>query len=200
MTPGQQVTVDISTVSQDMASPTQTGTPPTITMNGNAFPPPKGGGPAFNSGVQVAVLDPSMDITSPSSIRSNQYIPVFEENGNWMSYYQWTWAAVVRQVLTSGNPEQQLILIATFGLDANMPPTSDALALFLQLGAGPQLQTWETTVDVGSQSGQWVAYPANYILVGNPGYGYGEATEAYGIAGQQSSVTTTAQVILTNAA
>lgn len=200
MTPGQQVTVAVSTQSQVMPKVLQSGTPPKITINGNAFPAPKRGGPYINSGLQLAVLDPTMDITSPASIRSNEYIPVFEQNGSWMGYYHYTWAAVVKQILTSGDPDQQLVILATFGFDANMPPTSDALAMMLQLGSGPQLQTWETTVDVGSQSGQWVAFPANYILIGNPGYGYGDGTEAYGYAGGQKPVTTTAQVTLRNAA
>jgi hypothetical protein len=200
MTPGEKVTVEIATISQDMAQPAQTGQAPKITMNGNAFPAPKGGGPYSNTGVQLAVLDPTMDITSPAAIRTNQFIAVQSQNGSWMSSYHWTWAGVVRQLLTSGDPDQQLVLLATFGFDANMPPDSAALQLLMELGAGPQLQTWETTVDVGSQSGQWVAFPANYILIGNPSYGYGQATEEYGKAGQQSSVTTTASVTLTNAA
>lgn len=200
MTPGQQVTVAVSTQSQVMPKVTQSGTPPKITMNGNPLPQPKGGGPSYNSGLQVVVIDPTMDITSPASIRTNQYIPVYQQDADWMSYYQYTWGAAVKQILTSGDPDQQLVILATFGFDANMPPTSEALAMMLALGSGPQLQTWETTVDVGSQSGQWVAFPANYILIGNPGYGYGEGTEAFQRAGQQTSVTTTAQVTLRNAA
>ena len=199
MTPGQQVTLEIVTTSQDMQTPPQSGTPPKITMNGNPVPDPKGGGPYYATGLRLLVLDPSMDITNPTSIRSNQYIGVSPQDGSWMTSYHWAWAGVVRQILTSGDPDQQLVIMATYGFDANMPPDSAALQILMGLGAGPQLQTWETTVDVGSQSGSWVGYPANYVLVGNSSYGYGQGTELFQRA-TGSSVETTVQATLTNAA
>jgi hypothetical protein len=199
MTPGQQVTVSISTYSQVYQTYPSSGQPPKITLNGNPFPQPRNQPPNFGTGAQLAVLDPTKDITSPAAIVSNQYLPVISQGGSWMTSYEWMWANAVRQLLTSGNPDAQIVILATFGLDANMPPTSDALAMFLPLGAGPLLQQWETSVDVGSQSGNWVGFPANYILIGNPGYGYGEGTEAYQAA-TQNSITTSAQATLTNAA
>jgi hypothetical protein len=198
MTPGEKVTVEITTTSQVMQTePSGPGNPPKITLNGNPFPPPK---PLYASGLQVAVLDPSKDITNPASIRSNQYWALPNQNGSWMNVYVYMWRNAMKQVLVSGDTGEQLIFLATYGMDANVPPPADALAFLLGLGAGPQLQHWETSVDVGSQSGSWVGFPANYILVGGPGYRYGEGTEAYQTSGQNKSVTTSLQVTLTNAA
>lgn len=200
MTPGEKVNVDITTFSQVYQQPSTTSNPPKITLNGNAFPQPGGRNPSFCSGVQVAVLDPTKDITSPASIRSNQYIALPNQNNTWGSVYQYMWRRAMNRVLVAGDINEQIIFLATFGLDANVPPTTEALGFLLGLGSGPQLQHWETSVDAGSQSGYWVAFPANYIVVGGPGYRYGEGTEAFQTAGQNNSVTTSVQVTLTNAA
>jgi hypothetical protein len=193
-----QVKVEITTSSQQMKTYVQgPGKVPTITMNGNPFPQPKGGTPNFPSGLQVVVIDPAMDITSPASIRSNQYLSLPANNNGWMSLYQYMWHRAVTQIYTSGNTSQQIIFVATFGLDVNAAPTTDALELFLELGAGPQLQNWLTHVDVGSQSSWWCAFPGNYILIGQPQYGYGEGYEVYQRA-QGDSVSTTLTATLTN--
>lgn len=190
------VAVSITTQSQVTAVWQQSGTPPKITFNGNPFPTPSR--PAnFTTGFQVVVLDPAGNLTDPSSIRSNEYVMLYNDNGNWSSTYGWMYANVVKQILTSGNPDQQIVIVASFGLDANMPPTTDALELFLKLGAGSQLQTWETSVDTGSQSGDWVGFPANYVLIGMPQYGYGEATEQFDNPGG-NPVVTTVQATLSN--
>jgi hypothetical protein len=192
-----QVAVSITTLSQVTPMWQASGTPPQITFNGNPFPQPAGGPPRFTTGYQVVVLDPAGNLTDPSSIRSNRYVMLYNDNGTWGTSYPWMYANVVKQVLTSGNPEQQIVIVASFGLDANMPPTADALGLFLKLGAGQQLQHWETSVDTGSQSGDWVGFPANYVLVGAPEYSYGEATEEFDYPGT-SPVKTTVQATLTN--
>ncbi len=81
-----QVAVEITTTSQSQKQWSPSGTPPKITMNGNPFPQPKGGNPSFSSGMQVVVIDPAMDITSPAAIRSNMYLMLPNVDGNWMSY------------------------------------------------------------------------------------------------------------------
>lgn len=192
-----EVAVSITTQSQQTAVWQQSGTPPQITFNGKAFPQPASGPPHFTTGFQVVVLDPAGNLTDPSSIRSNRYVMLYNQNGAWGASYPWMYANIVKQILTSGNPEQQIVIVASFGLDANMAPSADALREFLKLGAGPPVQKWETSVDVGSQSGQWVAFPANYVLVGEPQYGYGEATETFDHPGT-NQVKTTVQPTLTN--
>jgi hypothetical protein len=192
-----EVAVEITTTAQPQQTWQNTGTGPQITMNGNPFPQPPGGNPHFSSGVQVVVLDPAMDITSPAAIRSNQYQWLPDVDGSWMTYYQNMWDKVASQILTSGNTSQQIVFVATFGMDVNAAPTSEAIELFLGLGAGPQLQGWWTSVDVGSQSGQWVGFPGNYILIGQPMHGYGEGDEAYQTGGSQP-VKTSVTATLTN--
>jgi hypothetical protein len=191
-----QVAVEITTTSQSQKAWQPSGTGPKITMNGNPFPQPRGTNPGFSSGMQVAVLDPTMDITSPAAIRSNVYLMLPDVNGSWMSYYQGMWNRLASQIYVSGNTLQQIVFVATFGFDVNAAPSAEALELLIELGAGPQLQHWYTSVDVGSQSGQWVAFPGNYILIGQPQYGYGEGYEVYQVGGDP--VTTSLSATLTN--
>lgn len=188
-------TFGISAYSQVMPTYQSPSKVPTITVNGNPFPQPPNP-PSNGSGFQVVVLDATMDLTSPSAIRTNQYAYLYDDNGSWMSVYPYMYANIVRQILSAGNPQTQIVIVASWGLDANLPPTNDALELFLDLGAGKDLQTWETTVDVGSQSGQWTGYPAAYILVGNPAYSWGEGAEDYERATSGDSVTAAVEVTL----
>jgi hypothetical protein len=53
----------------------------------------------------------------------------------------------------------------------------------LSAGAGPQLQGWERSVDVGSESSGWTSFPASYILIGGSGYTYGEGHEVFVTSG-----------------
>jgi hypothetical protein len=191
-----QVTVEISTSSQSMSWPNiPRATFPKITLNGQPLPQPQQQ-PAIPSGFQVVVFNAAMDPTDPASVLSNQYLALYAPDGLWGSTYQYLYAGVVRQILTSGNIEQQTVLVVSYGLDVNMPPTSDALSLFLNLGAGPQLQHWETSVDVGSEGG-YVGNPGNYVLVGESQVGYGQGTEQYDNPGT-SPVNTTVTATIGN--
>jgi hypothetical protein len=142
------------------------------------------------------VFDAAGDPTNPASILSNEYLSLYAPDGQWGDTYQYLYAGIVRQILTSGNIEQQTVLVVSYGLDANMPPTTDALALLLGLGAGPQLQHWETSVDVGSEGG-YVGNPGNYVLVGGSQDGYGEGTEQFDNPGT-SPVNTTVTATIGN--
>lgn len=188
-----QATFAINAFSQTMpawSSPTKV---PQITVNGNPFPQPPNA-PTQGSGFQVVILDATAsDFTNPAAVRSNTWTQLQNDSGSWMSTYSWMYASIHRQVLTAGDPDTQIVLLASYGIDANMPPTTDALELLLSLGAGADLQKWETSVDVGSQSGQWVAYPAAYAFAGNPAYGYGEGTEQCSYFQQGDTVTASIQ-------
>ncbi len=191
-----KVAVEITTTSQALGKWQPSGTGPKITMNGSPFPQPKGGNPNFPSGLQVVVIDPAMDITSPASIRTNQYTQLPNVNGSWMSYYQGMWNRLVSTIYTAGNISQQIVFVSTFGMDVNAAPNAEALELLLELGAGPQLQGWWLHVDVGSQGGGWVGQPGNYILIGQPQYSYAEGYEVF--AKGSSPITSTLQATLTN--
>lgn len=200
--PIQKVEVAITTSSQVMQfNSLPTAQPPKITMNGQ----PVGQisyTPNMPTGWQVLILDPTKDITSPAAVLSNVFLLLFPAEGSnfWMSTYQYMYSGMLRQQLISGNYEQQIMIAASFGLDANTPPTNDGMNLLLDYGAGPQLQKWETTVDVGSQVGNdnsWTSFPVNYIFVGSSSLSYGQGAEIYETT-TGSSVQSTLTTTLTN--
>jgi hypothetical protein len=194
MTVPPQAAIQLVTMSQGMPAWAPTGKAPIITMNGNAFADL--GAPGSPSGFQVVVIDSAGDLTDPANILLNTYIYCQQDNGQWGSLYQSMYSQMISAVLTAGNYEQQLLLIASFGLDADMTPTNDALEFLLDRGAGPGLQKWELTTDAGSMSTGWVGMPACYLLVGNSGYAYGQGAEAYAYnngASLEASVSVTLQ-------
>jgi hypothetical protein len=175
-----QVEIAISTSSapiqnwQDMPTPQ----PPSITLNGQPLPAPANGPPYTPNGCQVVVLASSDDITQPSSIISNDYQIVGDQQGSWGESYRWMWDDVATQIMSSGDVEQQIVIIATFGLDVLMTPTAASFELFLGRGAGTLLQQWGLLPYI-SEGGYYIQYPANYALIGNSGYGYDEGYEAF---------------------
>jgi hypothetical protein len=199
----RKVEVAITTTSQVMEFRNlPAAQPPQITMDGKpvAQIPQKPSGP---TGWQVLILDPTKDITSPAAILANRYILLFPASGSnfWMSTYGSMYSGMIRQSLISGNYEQQILIVASFGLDANTSPTNDGMHLLLDYGAGPQLQYWETHVDVGSQvanGNSWTSFPANYIFVGSSSLSYGQGAEVFERASGGPSVKTTLNTTLTN--
>lgn len=167
----------INTTSEPMATFQDAGQAPTITVNGAPFAQLPT--PGFPSGFQILIMNAAGDLTSSDSIWLNQFIMCQESGGSWSPMYSYMYEQLVGAVLTSQNIEQQLIILASFGLDVNMTPDNDALGLLLPRGAGPQLQEWASVPDPGSQGGGWVASPASYILLGGPSYGYGDAWETF---------------------
>jgi hypothetical protein len=175
-----QAVIDIATTSEEMPDWQQLppAVPPTITMNGAPFATlPE---PPVPNGWQVVVMNSAGDLTDPANIVLNEFILLQNDGGgNWQSTYEWMYEQMISAILNAGNIDQQLILLATFGLDGGMPPPNDALGLLLERGAGAQLQDWETSQDVGSQGADYIGTPASYICVGGTSYGYGQGTEAF---------------------
>ena len=178
--------INISTSSQVINySPNAPNFPPAqlpvITINGNPIPAPPM--PNTPTGFQVVVFDSSKEITDPTAIIANTCIPVFANNGNnWWNTYQYCYSGICSTLLTSGNIDEQTIIVASYGMDNNMAPTNDALQMLMAYGADGQLQYWETHCDAGSQVGNptsWTAFPISYILFGASGWGYGNGTELY---------------------
>ncbi|MEW6130061.1 MAG: hypothetical protein AB1757_23705 [Acidobacteriota bacterium] len=198
MTPPSQVLIEIATQSQAMNynTPAQV---PKITLNGTPIPSP-GYTPNSPTGYQIVVINSSQDYTNPASILINEYLMLFPQENTtwWSSTYQYMYAGMLFQQLNGGNIEQQLILLASYGLDNNMPPSNDAYQMLLGLGAGATLQNWETHCDAGSMGGpmNWVNQPANYLFVGMSNYGYGEGYEKQETG--ESSIVSTLSVTLQN--
>jgi hypothetical protein len=195
-----EVTVSISTSSQEISGepPLPDAQLPTITLNGVELPQPSV--PSnYPSGVQVVVMNASGDLSDPANIITNQATIVWtDENTSWGDTYRFMWDYVANQLLGSGDPQQQLVFIASYGLDLGMFPTPAATELFLGLGAGGPIQQWITTSQP-SESGDWVDYPADYVMIGSSGLGYGLAAEKFDYAGGEGNpVQTTLSVTLQN--
>jgi hypothetical protein len=201
--PMEKVEVVVSTSSQVMQYHSlPKAQPPKITMNGQQvgqIPQP----PYMPTGWQMLLLDPSKDIKTPAAVLANIYIQLTPASGSnfWMSTYGQMYSRMIKTRLISGNYEQQIMILASFGLDQNTPPNSGALNLLLDYGAGPQLQYWETHCDTGSQvanDNSWTSYPANYVFVGTSSLGYAQGAELYQTAGSGNSVQSTLTTTLTN--
>jgi hypothetical protein len=174
-----QVTLEIVSTSQVISSGQSKPTPPAITMNGQPFPspPPQ---TTFATGFQVVTMKAYGDFTDPATILTNQYIPLVPDvNGGWWDQWQNWYDYLVLTALTYGNVDQQLLILASYGLDNNMAPTAELLHFLFDYGGGPLVQAWEQSADYGSGGGDWTSYPANYILVGFSSQGYGQGNEAY---------------------
>jgi hypothetical protein len=156
--------------------------PPTITLNGQPIATPPG--PWTPNGFQVVVLDSTQDLTAPASVISNHYANVWQgQNGEWWSTYTTMFDNVTTQILGSGDPEEQVVILASFGLDVAMVPNPVAIEQFLLRGAGPQLQQWATQ-PLPSEGGWYIQYPANYILIGDSEFEYNEGFEKFEFATQ----------------
>lgn len=195
-----QVEISITTTSsqipnwQNLPAPD----PPVITLNGTLLPDPSDSPPWQPVGTQVVVIDATKDYTDPASIISNVYQCVANMQGNWGESYRWMWDNVATQIMSSGDVQQQLVLIATFGLDVMMTPTAAPFELFLANGAGGQLQQWGL-LPSPSEGGEYIEFPASYCMIGMSGYEYGEATEEFAFSEQGQPVKSSITATLDNA-
>lgn len=199
--PIQKVEVSITTTSvfrtYDGGPPIAT---PKITLNGNPLPAPKS--PAYTpTGLHLVVLDAHKDMTKPESILRNEYILIAPDHGKWTSTYANDWAKLVRDILLVGDVNAQIVFLATYGIDANMPPTNEAIQVLFELGAGPKLQHWGCNSIPGKPSddpGTYVEKPVNYVMIGYSSYRYGQGYEAFDGPGGQGPVTTNLTATLSN--
>jgi hypothetical protein len=193
-----QVTVAISTSSQvSPQNPLPNPVFPLIELNGATIPPPSFQPNSSPSGIQVVVMNAGGDLSDPANIISNKYNLVWPDvNIGWFDTYRYMFDNVANQVMGAGDPQQQLVFVASYGMDLGMFPTPDAVELLLGLGAGPQLQQWINS-DSPSEGGDWVSYPVDYVMVGSSGLGYAQATEEFDYA-DGNAVKTSISVTLQN--
>lgn len=199
--PIQKVEVSITTTSVARKWDDGQGiSPPKITLNGNPLASPRS--PAMvPTGLQLVVLDAHKDMTKPESILSNEYIHINSDKGQWSSTYTRTWTKMVRDILLSGDVNAQIVFLSTYGIDANMFPTNEAVQTLFELGAGSKLQYWGTHCIPGiepSTPGSYVENPVNYVMIGYSSYKYGQGYEAYDAPGGQGPVTTNLKATLSN--
>lgn len=196
-----QVTISITTSSAPIpnAQSWPAIQPPKITLNDQPIPPPDGN-PYMPCGIQVVVINSTKDITDPANILSNQWQFLGYElpSYSWLDTYPRMWDGVASQMLSSGDPEQQVVLIGSFGLDVLSPPTAAALGQLMLRGGGTQLQQWGLAPWVSESGNAFIQYPANYALIGNTAYGFGEGTEKYDYTGESSPIETTISATVSN--
>lgn len=155
---------------------------PSITLGGQALTPAQS--PTWPTGFQMVLLDVRGSV-GPDDVRLNKYYPLYSsgDGSSWMQSYVWVYQRMLHDILVSGDPDNYLIMVASYGLDNNMAPPDAFVRMLFSAGAGKTLQYWLTHCDIGSQAGggSWVAFPANYIFVGySPSYyglGKGELHE-----------------------
>lgn len=153
------------------------------------------------TGLQLVVLDAYKDMTKPASILRNEYIFVNSDHGQWSATYTRTWTRMVHDILMSGDVHAQIVFLATYGIDANMFPTNEAVETLFELGAGSKLQYWGAHSVPGvepSAPGSYVETPTNYVIIGYSSYKYGQGYEAHDNPGGQGPVTTNLTATLTN--
>lgn len=195
-----QVTIAVSTSSQSIPHgnlpPAQV---PKITLNDVAIPQAEGPTNQYPSGVQTVVMNLAGDLSDPANIISNDLNIIWEDgNGEWSDTYRYMWDNVASQIYGAGDPQQQLVIVSTYGMDLGEFPTPSIVEVLLSLGAGPQLQNWINTASP-SESGGWVDYPTDYVLIGSSSRGYGLGTEKFDFAGgEENDVSTTLSVTLDN--
>ncbi len=173
---------------------------PSITLGGQALTPAQT--TTWPTGYQMVLLD-VVGTIGPEDVRLNKYYPVESNPGgghSWMQSYVWTYQRMLHDILISGNTANYLLILASYGLDNNMPPTDAFLQLLLAAGAGTTTQKWLTHCTPGSQPGDqkvWVSNPANYIFVGySPSY-YGMAKgELHETGDYQHPVSSTLSITL----
>ena len=175
-------TVEISVTTQ--SQPMKWGNlpkpdPPKITMNGNLV----ANNQAYASvGWKLLIMDATKDITNPSSYLYNGYLGLTSDGQYWNTTYGYMYNGIYKALYVSGNVNQQLVILASYGMDNNMPPTREMMPEILELGGGARFQYWETHCDPGSIGGgpnAYISAPVNYLLVGYSSFQYGQGWEKF---------------------
>ncbi|MCB1045359.1 MAG: hypothetical protein KDC35_20625 [Acidobacteria bacterium] len=201
MSAPQQVKFVVTTQSQvmnfnDLPKPLA----PVITINGVELTLKNP--PTYPTGYRITILDAASDYTNPATVLYDACSEVYPDGNTnqWASTYTYVYDNMVRAILSYGNTNQQLVIVSSFGLDNNMPPTNGAYQELIETGAGSQLQNWVLHNDTGSQVGNstsWVSFPANYLFLGLSSLAYGQGFEVYQTNGQ-SAVNSSLTAVLAN--
>lgn len=197
--PIQKVEISVTTQSQPM----QWGNlpkpnPPKITMNGIEVAQQQ----AYSSvGWKLLIIDATKDITNPASYLFNGYVGLTSDGHSWSSTYGYMYNSIFRALYVYGNINQQLVILSSYGLDNNMPPTREMMPVLLELGAGERFQWWETHCNPGSIAGgtnAYISFPVNYVLIGYSSFSYGQGWEKFDFAQGSMPVTSTLSATVSN--
>jgi hypothetical protein len=138
---------------------------PTITLGQQLLPEKPA---ATACGYQAIILD-SAKLNDPSAVLFNRYFTLANVH-NWMSSYTDMYNEMITEMKESGLVKDgNVLVLVSFGMDNNMPPTNQVFGFLESSGAGDGIVNWINHCDPGSQVGNdysWIAYPVNYVLVG----------------------------------
>ena len=154
--------------------------PPVIKMNGKDFPVPKGGAQKAH-GYHVIAIDSAKDMMDPASTLLNEYHYLPRVNETWRPHAENMYRQMIHAILSAGDLTRMRVFIISFGMDAGAPPPTNVYESLLRLGAGRELQRWETrhAPDAPWAGDNYIEAPANYILIGDGWSSYGQGTEHY---------------------
>jgi hypothetical protein len=152
--------------------------PPSVTVASALIRPPTHPGSAV--GWRVVVLDGHKPDLAAVLLDKFYCLPV---EHNWMnSNYRTMYKSMITDILDPGQPGNVLIA-ASFGLDGNMLPTDDFVAVLRSAGAGSKLRYWlEHCTNPGSEIANgsfWVGSGVNYLIVGVFGAGWNTGAEIF---------------------
>ncbi|MFD9138147.1 hypothetical protein ACFVZA_38235 [Streptomyces bottropensis] len=151
--------------------------PPIIILSGTPLQPRE---PAATPvGAQVVVLSGKAPL-SEGGVRLNRYYSLAKEK-SWYKTYGELWHQIAQDVAQHRTPGDILLLV-TFGLDSNMPPTDEAVRQLRTAGSGRVLSDWINHCNPGSQVGNpysWVDRPCVYAFAGVFGVDTDRAVEVY---------------------
>jgi hypothetical protein len=152
---------------------------PMIMIGGNVMPAPAASSPC---GYRLMILG-GTDITEPSDVLLDQCFTLPMSPPIWSSTYQNLYTSMINAITSNGlSSTGNILVLASFGLDNDMPPTPAFVNLLQSAGAGNQLQSWLSCSDAGSMPGSaapWISYPTDYILTGVFGSGPNSGVEIY---------------------
>jgi hypothetical protein len=142
------------------------------------YPAPTHPGSAV--GWRVVVLDGHKPDLAAVLLDKFYCLPV---EHNWTnSNYRTMYKSMITDILDPGQPGNVLIA-ASFGLDGNMLPTDDFVAVLRSAGAGSKLRYWlEHCTNPGSEIANgsfWVGSGVNYLIVGVFGAGWNTGAEIF---------------------
>jgi hypothetical protein len=132
--------------------------------------------PQGSRGFQVVVTD-GRNPSDPSAVLLNRYfvlpdtVPVWRSEEEGRQLY-----AEIRDAVQPLAQPSNLLIVASFGMDLQVPPTQDVLSLWRRFGAGNALDAWKRPAPLppGHEN-----MPCNYILAGYGGSSPGRAAEKF---------------------
>lgn len=160
--------------------PEQVYVTPIITINGKGIKPASP--PLSPVGFQAIILSNNGNVPD---VLYNKYFSLDSSSVSWMSnnYYPKLYQTMTEELYKSEfNQKNNLLILCSFGLGANLCPTPPFYEYLKLNGAGARLEYWEKNCDPGSQMGNhdyWMVSPVNYILASLLGNGPNVGIELY---------------------